>query len=308
MTSARAHVDELADTVEHTPQLQPAAAMPVKLDTSSGAELTPELIAARAEEATRQSSAAHSARYHYQLRLAITGRIRFLSHLEMVDTLLGALRRTGVQMALSEGFRPKPKIKVAMPRPVAVEAWQDIVEVELLEDVDEDAFALRLSSVLPAGLELQRIARQPGAYESAASRVVGATWRWSFSTADVEPAQLDAAVRSFLAGGEAMIERHHPKKASRHVDVRQFVGDMSASSGQPPTIRAFIRLTEAGSAKPDEVVRALGAHAQLTLQPVRVTRESITLAEPGSSGGRVAEPAIVGADVPDGPEKPWGAC
>lgn len=302
MASAQAHLGEL------DLDLDAAGARP-KLDTSSGAELTPELVAARAEEALRQSRAAHAARFHYQLAFSITGRIRFLSHLETVDTLLGALRRTGVPIALSEGFRPKPKIKVAMPRPVAVEAWQDVVEVELLEEVDEDAFALRLTSVLPAGLELQRVTRQSGAYESAASRVAGATWRWTFAD-DVDPRMLDAAVTGFLAAGEACVERHHPKKASRRVDVRQFVGDMTVLPGQPPQVRAFIRLTEAGSAKPDEVVQAMASHAQLEhgLQVMRVTRESITLAEPGSTGGRVAEPALVGADVPDGPEKPWGAC
>ena len=50
-------------------------------------------------------------------------------------TLIDVLRRSGVQLALSEGMRPKPRIKVAMPRPVATEAWSDIVEVELQEGV-----------------------------------------------------------------------------------------------------------------------------------------------------------------------------
>ena len=72
-------------------------------------------------------------------------------------------------------------------------------------------------------------------------------------------------------------------------------------------MRAFVRLTEAGSAKPEEVVRALGALADRELAPQRTVRESIAIAEPGE-GGRVAEPELVGADEPDGPAEPWGAC
>ena len=74
-----------------------------------------------------------------------------------------------------------------------------------------------------------------------------------------------------------------------------------------PSLRAFVRLTESGSAKPEEVVRALGALAGTSFVPLRTVRESIAIAEPGT-GGRVAIPSLVGADVPEGPAKPWGSC
>ncbi|MCW2925964.1 MAG: hypothetical protein JWM98_3368 [Thermoleophilia bacterium] len=260
------------------------------------------------EQALAASVAAFEHRYHYRLELAITGRVRFLSHLETVDTLLGAMRRSGVQLALSPGMRPKPRIKMAMPRPVATEAWSDIVEVELQEEIDADAFALRLSEVLPAGLALQRMIRLEGAYASAASRVSGATWRWTLGTDGPDADQLRAGVEQLLELGEALVERASPNKRTRHVDVRRFIGDLTVVDvGGEPALRAFVRLTDEGSAKPEEVVRALGAVMGRTLHVTRTVRESIAIAEPGS-GGRIAEPALVGADVPDGPARPWGAC
>jgi len=39
------------------------------------------------------------------LTFAVAGRARFLSHLETVDTLLGALRRAGYDIALLEGVQ-----------------------------------------------------------------------------------------------------------------------------------------------------------------------------------------------------------
>ncbi|MCB0880116.1 MAG: TIGR03936 family radical SAM-associated protein [Thermoleophilia bacterium] len=259
------------------------------------------------ERAAAESAAAFKDRYHYRISISIQGRIRFLSHLETVDTLLGALRRAGVTLALSEGMRPKPRIKMAMPRPVATEAWNDIFEVELADVIDEDQFALQLSEVLPAGLLLQRVERLHGAYVSAASRVAGATWRWNFGP-DVPVDALERAVEQLLAAPEVLVERASPKKQARSVDVRRFIGEMTVhQTDEGSFVRAFVRLTEAGSAKPEEVVRALGALAERELAPQRTVRESIAIAEPGE-GGRVAEPELVGADVPDGPAKPWGAC
>ncbi|MCW2927659.1 MAG: hypothetical protein JWM86_1627 [Thermoleophilia bacterium] len=260
------------------------------------------------EDAAAASVAAFKDRHHYRIRLAIEGRVRFLSHLETVDTLLGALRRCGVTLALSPGMRPKPRIKMAMPRPVATEAWSDIMEVELTEHVDPDQFALQLSEALPAGLSLQGIERIDGAYVSAASRVAGATWRWRFDPEHVTLGELQSAVEQLLAADEVLIERASPGKQTRSVDVRRYLGEMTAiQQGSEPVLRAFVRLTEAGSAKPEEVVRALGGVVGRVLAPTRTVRESIAIAEPGS-GGRVAEPELVGADVPEGPAKPWGAC
>lgn len=260
-----------------------------------------------AEESAAASVAAFADRHHYRITIAIEGRVRFLSHLETVDTLLGALRRSGVTLALSEGMRPKPRIKMAMPRPVATEAWSDLVEVELTERIDPDQFALQLSEVLPAGLVLQRVERLEGAYASAASRVAGATWRWLFGT-DVTSDALEEAVRKLLAADEVLVDRSSPGKPPKRVDVRRFIGDVQVvGSGEQPALRAYVRLTEAGSAKPEEVVRALGVVAERSFAPLRTVRESIAIAEPGE-GGRIAEPELVGADVPDGPAKPWGAC
>jgi radical SAM-linked protein len=244
-------------------------------------------------------------RYHYQLRFAVSGRVRFLSHLETVDILLGALRRAGVRLALSLGMRPKPLIKLAMPRPVGVEAWEDIVEVELVQPADPDAIAMALVGTLPDGLVLLGIVRIEGTYASAASRVLGATYRITVDGA--APEQLAQAVARFRTAEEALVERVTPK-VRRTVDVRALVGDVAEVEGAP-VVRAFLRLGETGSARPKELVQALAALApeaeRLTMRAV--VRESITLAQAGE-GGRTAEPELVGADVPDGPERPWGAC
>ncbi|MBC7644673.1 MAG: DUF2344 domain-containing protein [Thermoleophilia bacterium] len=256
-----------------------------------------------AAESAAAAAAAQELRNHYQLRFSIEGRIRFLSHLETADTLLSAFRRAGVRLALSPGMRPKPLIKVAMPRPVAIEAWNDIVEVELVDAIDPDAFAFALTKVLPRGLILHDVTELSGAYVSAASRVAGATYRITVTGASSD--ELARAVTQLLAADSVVIERNSPKKR-RMVEVRAVLGDLAVIPGEP-TVRVHLMLTDAGSCKPEEVVRALAQVSGLDLRTQRMIRESITLAEPGGDG-RTVSASLVGADVPDGPDKPWGAC
>ena len=259
-----------------------------------------------AEVAVESAAAAEAAqvdRHHYQLRFSIEGRIRFLSHLETADTLLSAFRRAGVKLALSAGMRPKPLIKVAMPRPVAIEAWNDIVEVELAEHIDPDIFASALTKVLPRGLILHDVTELSGAYVSAASRVAGATYRITVGGATAN--ELASAVGQLRAADSVLIERNSPKRR-RMVEVRAVLGELAVIEGELQ-VRVHLLLTDAGSCKPEEVVRALAQVSGLDLQTRNMIRESITLADAGGNG-RTASAHLVGADVPDGPDKPWGAC
>jgi radical SAM-linked protein len=247
-------------------------------------------------------------RNRYELRMSIEGRIRFLSHLEMVDTLLAALRRSGVTLALSQGMRPKPLIKLAMPRPVGVEAWDDIVEVELAEPVDPDQFALALGSTLPAGVSLLAVAQLPADHISASARVAGATFRVVLTGAPAD--DLRTAAKAALSADQLVLQRVSPKRR-RTVDVRPAIGEIVVLDGESANdtcaVRFTTKLTEEGSARPAEVVEVLSKSLGRDLLVTRIVREQIHLAAT-KNGGTTAVPALVGADVPDGPEKPWGAC
>lgn len=254
-------------------------------------------------------------RFRYQVRFAVEGRIRFLSHLETADTLLSSLRRCGVRLALSQGMKPKPLIKVAMPRPVAVEAWDDVVEVELAEFVDTNELGAMLSRVLPAGIAVHAVRRMAATDKSAASQVSGATYRTTL--ADVGLHELSGWVHEFLGRDRVPVDRSTPKQR-REVDVREYVHEMQAvgsadAAGADDTgevaVRFHCRLTETGSAKPEEVVRALAGVAGRELTVTRTIRESIALSSDGAATTESARRALSeqGA-VPAGAALPWGAC
>lgn len=82
------------------------------------------------------------------------GRMRFLGHLEMVDTFIRALRRAEVPLKYSEGFHPLPKVVFTTPLPVGVESLAEYVDVEISRYIRPSDFLEGLNSELPEGLKV----------------------------------------------------------------------------------------------------------------------------------------------------------
>jgi radical SAM-linked protein len=204
----------------------------------------------------------------FRLTFAVRDRARFLSHLETVDTLLSALRRAGYQVALSRGMKPRPVIALALPRAVGVESEGELADVELTTEPDPAELHERLAAQLPAGFDL--LAAAPAEGKPAASRVRAARYRIEVA----DDLNWNEAVDRYLAAPEAIVVRTAPKKADRRIDVRAFCGSLERT---PDGLIAEIRMTEAGTARPDEVATAVAAAIGATPTITRLVRTETLL-------------------------------
>lgn len=89
------------------------------------------------------------------------GDLRWLGHLDFARAVARALRRAGLPMRHSEGFHPRPKIRLPEPLPVGVGSDGERFVVAFAEAVEPDALVPRLARQLPRGLEV--VAAEPGA-------------------------------------------------------------------------------------------------------------------------------------------------
>jgi radical SAM-linked protein len=206
----------------------------------------------------------------YRITFAVRGRARFLSHLETVDTLLSSFRRAGYGIALSRGMKPRPVIALALPRAVGVESEAELADVELTAPADPAEIAGRLAAELPEGLTL--VAIEPAYGRPAASRVRAVDYLVDV-TGDVD---WDDALDHYAAAEQAVVTRSAPNKAAKRVDVRSFC---SQSERVPSGLAARIELTEAGTARPEEVATAVAATIGATPTITRIVRTQIVLRE-----------------------------
>jgi radical SAM-linked protein len=206
----------------------------------------------------------------YRITFAVRGRARFLSHLETVDTLLSSFRRAGYGIALSRGMKPRPVIALALPRAVGVESEAELADVELVAAAECGEIASKLAGQLPEGLSL--IAIEPAEGKQAASRVCAVEYLVDVA-GDID---WDDALNRYAAADQAVVTRSAPNKAAKRVDVRSFCSQIERV---PSGLAARIELTEAGTARPEEVATAVAATIGATPTITRIVRTQIVLRE-----------------------------
>jgi hypothetical protein len=88
-----------------------------------------------------------------------------------------------------------------------------------------------------------------------------------------------AAARRFAEGGEFMVEDVREGRA-RRIDVRRFVQAIEVRAGEGRTIILSFRtaVTPSGSARPEQVARAVSVLAGVRLQIEGITRLQVLLA------------------------------
>ncbi|HWL92003.1 MAG TPA: TIGR03936 family radical SAM-associated protein [Phycisphaerae bacterium] len=190
-------------------------------------------------------------RYRLAIRYAIEGDLRFLSHQDSLRLFHRAFARADLPIRYSEGFNPRPRISIVMPRPVGVASHDERMVVELSAPVAEEDVQRRLSAETPDGiriLSVQRLGLQ--------DRCVPTEAEYVLPLADSALPDVERACADFMAKPNLMVER--PALAGRRrrqVDVRGFIIDMRVSAG-----RLIWRQTisQDGTARVGEVLDAVG--------------------------------------------------
>ncbi len=233
----------------------------------------------------------------YRIRFAKVGRAAFLGHLDLVRLLSRSFRRADLPLAVSRGFSPKPRISFGPALGLGIPSLGELMDVDLEHvvpgvktwDVVDDSTRIELSAdevrdrfaaVCPPGLEIEScsivrlnghplVTRDGVKPHLGLGKLIDAVDIVIRPAADgmaYDGARLSRLAAALMAKSEAKIAR-----GEKMIDVRGMVLDVSVIDGDAalrlaaaldwaagPLLRARVRATADGSAKPSEVARALG--------------------------------------------------
>lgn len=176
-----------------------------------------------------------------RFRYTKLGKIRFIGHRDLARTWERALRRSGLAVASTEGFSPRPKLHFGLALSTGFESLGEYLDVDLLEAPqlgapphddgldDPAALAAELSALLPPGIEVQAVARTTGGL-SLQEAVTACDWRVELAEVDMEAVAGRAA--DLLAAPALEITRERKGKTTT-ADVRasleslEVVGEVS---------------------------------------------------------------------------------
>ena len=201
----------------------------------------------------------------YRIRFTKLDRVAFLGHLDLGRLLARSFRRAELPIAVSRGFSPKPRITFGPALGLGVPSLAELIDVDLEhggDPIPADEVKARLAAVVPRGITILDCAIVPAGDRGLGKRVRA----WDLLIQPPGDVSLEEAARDFLARDSAVVARK-----DKQVDVRRFVEELDVIAGSAatalcaaldwedrPMLRARIRCSQDGSAKPVEVAQVLG--------------------------------------------------
>jgi radical SAM-linked protein len=208
----------------------------------------------------------------FRLRFSKTGDLRFTSHHDLMRCFERMARRAALPLALSQGFTPRPKVVFASPLALGIAAQDEVVDVELTEPIDPTELLRRLADASPSGLEWREARLLPAG--AAAPSPVAAEYRLELPADRVPEAR--SALASLLASAECRVIRRRPDRGRETiVDLRPLLEEAEVTD--TGALRAVLKIGPGGSARPEELLGALGLRDLLDQGAVLVrTRLELT--------------------------------
>lgn len=89
-----------------------------------------------------------------RLRFKKTGKLKYISHLDINRAMSRALSRAKIPLWYTEGFNPHPYMSFSLPLSLGVESVCESVDLRIIGDITNNEIKERLNAVLPDDLKI----------------------------------------------------------------------------------------------------------------------------------------------------------
>lgn len=96
-----------------------------------------------------------------RVQFSKTGKLRYLSHLELMSAILRGLRRADVPLSFSRGFHPLPEVSFGPSLGVGVAGEKEYFDMKVFAPFDAEIFKRRVNMVMPEGILINKAAVIP---------------------------------------------------------------------------------------------------------------------------------------------------
>ena len=161
-----------------------------------------------------------------RIRFEKLGRMRYLSHLEMLTLFIRAVGRARIPMRYSQGFHPHPKFSFATALSVGIESHAEYMDMEVDSGFSAQALKEALNATLPEGVRVLEAEIIP--VKSPALSVIMERVRYRVTLPESLAVELPAKVAAFLALESSPLRREKKGKVVEF-DLRHQLSELFAN-------------------------------------------------------------------------------
>lgn len=142
-----------------------------------------------------------------------TGRLRYISHLDVNRLMQRSLKRSLLPAWYTEGFNPHIYLTFALPLALGVESRYEVMDFRLTKELPEKEIARRLQSALPPDIEIIRVAKPVCRVQD-----IGYA-RFVMTLSGDEAGKIAERWKAFAARGTIPVEKK-TKRGTKLIDLR----------------------------------------------------------------------------------------
>jgi radical SAM-linked protein len=214
----------------------------------------------------------------FRLRYTKAQELRFISHLEVMRVWERTLRRSGLPLAMTQGYRPHLKMAFGPPLPVGYTSLAEYFDLEFAKppaaDLEES-----LNALLPPGLSV--VAWRPILYKTASlmAAVDRTDYRVRFTdpflgSSGVSPEAFEdlllEGISGLLAATSLVVRRSGGGDGVKEFDARPSIEGLVPLSGAR-ALDVGIRSIPGSQARPEELVKLMFPEADVSLLAIERT-------------------------------------
>ncbi|MDD5006064.1 MAG: TIGR03936 family radical SAM-associated protein [Candidatus Omnitrophica bacterium] len=86
-----------------------------------------------------------------------TGAMSYISHLDLIRLFMRAARRANLPLYFTEGFSPRPKLRINRALKLGLESENEEAEILLIRRINPCLFQNQLNRQLPRGIRIREV-------------------------------------------------------------------------------------------------------------------------------------------------------
>ncbi|MCC6097840.1 MAG: TIGR03936 family radical SAM-associated protein [Olsenella sp.] len=194
------------------------------------------------------------------------GRLAYLGHLEVINTMGRCIRRSGLPFSVGNGFARRIRLQFSQALPVGASSRCEYYDLLLTDRVNEGEALVRLRGATPAGLAPVWCGYVPRELPAIEAWLTRSAWEVSFSRG-VDRDALDGALRQLRDRGSLEYMRGEKRKV---VDLGQTL--VGWDWDEPGVLTLQTRATNQASLRPAVLLSATQGVLGREVPPYSVCR------------------------------------
>ena len=180
-----------------------------------------------------------------RIKFSKTGKVKFISHLDLCRTFRTAFIRAGIPIWYSQGFNPHPKMVFATTVSVGSESLTELLDIKITSPMEEEELRSRLNAELTNDIDIIEV------YEPTTPF---ADLRWAEYIIKFD-GKVDGDKLEQLLSEPLYVEKM-TKKGLKTIDILPKIKQVSS---QENTVKCILAASQVDTLGPDVFVRGISA-------------------------------------------------